>query len=190
MTHPKTYYTHHDSPLGPLLLTSNGTALTGLYLTAHAHGPAIAADWVCDQDAAPFAETKRQLDAYFAGVLTDFVLLLAPTGTEFQKRVWAALRRIPYGETCSYGELARRLGDPNAARAVGLANGRNPIFLIVPCHRVIGASGKLTGYGGGIERKAALLALERRGLGKPAFTAGNSSAAEPLECAPTSRNAE
>ena len=161
MTHPKTYYMHHDSPLGPLLLTSDGSALTSLSMTAHAHGPAIAAEWVCDCAAASFAETKQQISDYFAGVLTDFVLSLAPKGTEFQKRVWAELSRIPYGETCSYGELARRLGDPNAARAVGLANGRNPIFLIVPCHRVLGASGKMTGYGGGIERKAALLALER-----------------------------
>jgi len=109
----------------------------------------------------PFAAAASQLKSYFAGQLTEFDLPLAPAGTEFQRRVWAGLRTIPYGETVSYGELARQLGSPSASRAVGLANGRNPIAIVVPCHRVIGSDGSLTGYGGGLDRKRFLLALER-----------------------------
>ena len=155
-----TYYTYLDSPLQPLLLTSDGAALTGLFMVAHKHGPEVGADWHQDDEAAPFAEARRQLTAYFAGHLTDFDLPLAPAGTAFQKRVWDELRRIPHGQTVSYGELARRIGSPNACRAVGLANGRNPLSIIVPCHRVVGANGKLVGYAGGMARKEALLALE------------------------------
>jgi methylated-DNA-[protein]-cysteine S-methyltransferase len=155
-----TLYTYYDSPVQPLLLTSDGTSLTGLYMVEHRHGPEVGADWIEQPDALPFAETKRQLALYFAGQLTEFDLPLAPQGTEFQQKVWQELRRIPYGATLSYGELARRIGSPNASRAVGLANGRNPISIIVPCHRVIGASGKLVGYGGGLSRKEILLALE------------------------------
>lgn len=155
-----TYYTYFDSPLQPILLTSDGAALTGLFLVAHKHGPEIAADWVPDDEAAPFPGARRQLTAYFAGTLTDFDLPLAPRGTAFQQRVWDELRHIPYGATCSYGELARRIGQPNACRAVGLANGRNPLSIIVPCHRVVGANGKLVGYAGGMSRKETLLALE------------------------------
>ena len=155
-----TFYTCYDSPVQPLLLTSDGTALTGLYMAEHRHGPEVEADWIEQSGAQPFAETKRQLAAYFAGQRTEFDLPLAPQGTEFQQKVWQELRRIPYGETLSYGALARRIGSPNASRAVGLANGRNPISIIVPCHRVIGASGKLTGYGGGLSRKEILLTLE------------------------------
>ncbi len=153
-----TTYTHADSPLGPLLLTADGDSLTGLFLTS----PARASDWIREDAAAPFPETRRQLAAYFAGSLTEFTLTLAPVGTAFQTRVWDALRAIPYGATCSYGDLARRLGSPGAARAVGLANGHNPISIIVPCHRVLGTSGRLTGYSGGMERKAFLLALEEQ----------------------------
>jgi methylated-DNA-[protein]-cysteine S-methyltransferase len=112
----------------------------------------------------PLAETVRQLRAYFAGELREFDLPLAPAGTPFQLRVWRELRNIPYGQTISYGELARRVGSPKGSRAVGLANGANPISIVVPCHRVIGSSGKLTGYGGGLENKARLLALEREHL--------------------------
>jgi methylated-DNA-[protein]-cysteine S-methyltransferase len=111
-------------------------------------------------DTPPLDEARRQLEAYFAGELREFDLPLAPEGSEFQLRVWEQLRAIPYGETISYGELARRVGDPAAARAVGLANGRNPLPVIVPCHRVIGADGALTGFGGGLERKRRLLELE------------------------------
>ena len=157
-----TYYTYFESRLQPLLLTSDGTALTGLFMGEHTHGPEIGEGWQQNDCALPFPETKRQITAYFTGQLTVFDLPLAPRGTDFQRRVWAALSGIPYGQTVSYGEIARRIGQPNACRAVGLANGRNPLSIIVPCHRVIGAGGKLTGYGGGMERKEALLALERQ----------------------------
>lgn len=156
-----TYYTFFDSPIDPILLTSDGTSLTGLYMQVHAHGPEIGEDWTRDDDAAPFAAVKEQLAAYFAGTLREFDIPLAPEGTEFQRRVWKELEAIPYGETLSYGEIACRLGNPSASRAVGLANGRNPISVIVPCHRVIGANGKLVGYGGGLSRKDFLLNLER-----------------------------
>jgi methylated-DNA-[protein]-cysteine S-methyltransferase len=106
----------------------------------------------------------RQLEAYFAGKLDNFNLLLSPQGTPFQQRVWSELQNIPYGETISYGELARRIGNPKASRAVGLANGANPLSIVIPCHRVIGANGKLTGYGGGLPIKEKLLALEKRQL--------------------------
>ncbi len=171
-----TYYTQVPSPIGPLLLTSDGGALTRLYMTergadlANADLPAVdlaawdlaavPAGWVRDDDALPFPKARAQLAAYFAGTRTDFDLPLAPAGTPFQRRVWDALRTIPYGTTTSYGALARQIGDAGASRAVGLANGRNPIAVIVPCHRVIGANGTLTGYGGGLPRKAALLAFE------------------------------
>ena len=144
-----------DSPIGRLLLTADEQALTGLYMEPHPRLPASAV-----HDPAAFAEVAAQLDAYFAGSLTDFDLPLAPSGTPFQLRVWEALRAIPYGETCSYRELAEAVGKPAAVRAVGAANGRNPISVIVPCHRVIGADGSLTGYGGGLDRKRILLELE------------------------------
>lgn len=151
-------YTRVDSPIGELLLSGDGRALHGLHMV---HGRRLiepAADW--REDAAPFAEVRRQLSEYFEGERTAFDLPLALHGTEFQRRVWAALREIAYGETISYGELARRIGRPGASRPVGTANGRNPISVIVPCHRVIGAGGALTGYGGGLERKRLLLELE------------------------------
>jgi methylated-DNA-[protein]-cysteine S-methyltransferase len=122
---------------------------------------AVKDDWV-EYDDGVLAEARAQLSAYFAGERTTFDLPLAPVGTPFQQRVWGELRRIPYAETVSYGELANRLGSPGASRAVGLANGRNPIAIVVPCHRVIGADGTLTGYAGGLERKRALLDLERK----------------------------
>lgn len=155
-----TYYTILDSPLCPLLLTSDGTALTGLYMVEHRYGPAIGETWVQDEQRLPFAAALAQLTAYFAGQLTVFDLPLQLLGSAFQQQVWAALQTIPYGVTTSYGELARQLGNPNGSRAVGLANGRNPISIIVPCHRVIGANGQLVGYGGGLSRKKALLAFE------------------------------
>ena len=154
------YYAYFDSPIQSLLLTSDGASLTGLFMVEQKHGPEIGADWMEDQDAAPFAETKRQLTEYFAGTRREFDVPLLPQGTEFQRKVWTELQNIPYGATLSYGALAQKVGSPNASRAVGLANGRNPISIIVPCHRVVGANGKLTGYGGGLPRKAALLALE------------------------------
>ena len=158
-----TCFTYLPSPLGRLLLTSDGAALTGIYFDGHKGLPAPGADW--RQDEAPFAEARAQLGAYFAGRLTAFDLPVRATGTPFQERVWRALQEIPYGTTISYGALAERLGDVKAVRAVGVANGRNPVSIVVPCHRVIGADGALTGYGGGIERKQALLRLEAANVG-------------------------
>ncbi|MGA2842418.1 MAG: methylated-DNA--[protein]-cysteine S-methyltransferase [Steroidobacteraceae bacterium] len=153
-------YTTIDSPIGRLLLHSDGAALTGLYMDVPAHLPRGMDAWVEDRNAGPLPETIRQLGEYFAGRRREFDLPWRLHGTEFQQRVWNALMEIPYGATWSYGELAKRLGNPNASRAVGLANGRNPISILVPCHRVIGADGSLTGYGGGLERKRWLLAHE------------------------------
>ena len=145
-----------DSPIGPLLLTSDGRSLTRLLMSGEPDpGWSIEPCAVLDR-------AEQQLKEYFAGERTDFDLPLAPAGTPFQRSVWAALREIPYGRTWSYAQLATRVGNPRASRAVGLANGRNPISVIVPCHRVIGANGKLVGYGGGLDRKKVLLDLERR----------------------------
>ena len=152
-------YASIASPIGELLLASDGECVTGIYMQDQKHG--AGPDW--KRDDAALTEPRMQLQAYFAGELRDFELPLAARGTPFQQGVWRALRDIPYGETISYGELARRIGQPAAARAVGLANGRNPIAIVVPCHRVIGANGSLTGYGGGLARKRWLLAHESRG---------------------------
>jgi len=157
---PHRAHTVLDSPLGPLTLMAVDGALSGLYLEYRRHPPAEEA--LGEPDPAPFTEAADQLAAYFDGTLTEFDLPLAPGGTPFQRTVWAALQRIPYGETVTYGELAARIGRPTAARAVGLANGRNPISIVVPCHRVIGSSGGLTGYGGGLDRKRQLLDFESR----------------------------
>ena len=147
-----------DSPVGPLTLAGRDGALGHLRMAGQTHEP-NRAGWTQDDDS--FPEAVEQLDAYFAGELKTFDLELDLAGTDFQRRVWSALRTIPYGETRSYGEIAAQIGSPGASRAVGLANGRNPIGIIVPCHRVIGASGSLTGYGGGLDRKRVLLELER-----------------------------
>ncbi len=155
-----TYYTHFSSPVGRMLLTSDGTGLSGLYMEQYKHGEDIGEGWIENKGAQPFPETERQLEAYFTGTLTEFSIPLAMRGTPFQLRVWEELQTIPFGATISYGELARRVGNKGASRAVGLANGRNPVSIIVPCHRVIGSDGKLTGYGGGLPRKAALLHFE------------------------------
>jgi methylated-DNA-[protein]-cysteine S-methyltransferase len=148
-----------ESPLGELLLVGDGHALTGLHMLPDRRGaPRGGTGWRRDQGS--FREVAEQLRAYFAGELREFDLPLAPRGTRFQREVWAALREIPYGRTVSYGELAEAVGRPGAARAVGAANGRNPISIVIPCHRVIGAAGALTGYGGGIANKRRLLELE------------------------------
>ena len=157
-----TFHTFFESPVGPLLLMSDGEALTGLHTESDKYRPKIRPDWVEDGDAAPFARVKAQLQDYFEGRLTEFDLPLNPQGTEFQVRVWKQLCGIRFGETISYAELARRIGNPKASRAVGMANSRNPISIIVPCHRVIGADNSLTGYAGGLDRKRALLELEAR----------------------------
>jgi len=155
-----TWITTIETPVGDLLLMSNGTSLIGLHTDNDKHRPAPCNDWIRDDVAEPFGRTIAQLQAYFDGRLTEFDLPLAAEGTAFQSTVWRELRNIPYGHTISYAELARRIGNPAASRAVGLANGRNPIPIIIPCHRVIGSSGKLTGYGGGLPIKEHLLALE------------------------------
>ena len=153
-------YTFVESPMGPILLTSDGVSLVEVSLGSGRRPLEIPPDGVADDDVPPFPEARRQLAAYFAGTLTRFDLPLAPRGTAFQQLVWRELIGIPFGTTVSYGEIARRIGNPAACRAVGLANGSNPLAIVVPCHRVIGANGKLTGYAGGLPRKQALLALE------------------------------
>jgi methylated-DNA-[protein]-cysteine S-methyltransferase len=155
-----TRYRYVESPIGRLLLQTDGKSLTGLYMDVPSRPPRGIEHWTQDPDAGPLPAAVLQLEEYFAGKRRDFDLPLRPQGTDFQQRVWRALTEIPYGVTWSYGELARRIGNPNASRAVGLANGQNPISILVPCHRVIGANGSLTGYGGGLERKRWLLAHE------------------------------
>ena len=163
-----TCYRRFDSPIGPLLLAATPAGLRALYMSRQRHVPdAPEANWkaVGPEDTAQHAILDRvvgQLTEYFAGARDAFDLPLDLEGTAFQKRVWAGLCTIGFGETISYGELARRIGNPKAVRAVGLANGRNPVSIVVPCHRVIGADGSMTGYGGGIERKRFLLSLEER----------------------------
>jgi methylated-DNA-[protein]-cysteine S-methyltransferase len=149
-----------DSPCGPLTLVAQGNALCGLYMTEQRHRPDQLTFGEPDPGADVFARAETELKEYFAGQRTEFEVPLTLVGTPFQQRVWTALQDIPYGATTSYGELADRLGQPTASRAVGLANGKNPISIIVPCHRVVGASGSLTGYGGGLERKRYLLDFE------------------------------
>ena len=149
-----TAYDIVESPIGPLLITAEDGALTRLYMSP------FHLDSAWDHDPPALAEPIRQLAEYFAGERTEFELELRPAGTDFQQSVWELLLGIPYGETTSYGALALELGDPRKVRAVGLANGRNPISIVIPCHRVIGADGSLTGYGGGLERKRHLLDLE------------------------------
>jgi methylated-DNA-[protein]-cysteine S-methyltransferase len=148
-----------DSPIGPLTLAGRDSVLTSLRMVDQTYEP-NRAGWSPDPRA--FGELVEQLNAYFAGELTDFDVEFDLTGTEFQRRVWKALLTIPYGETRSYGEIAVQIGAAGSARAVGWANGHNPIAIVVPCHRVIGANGSLTGYGGGLDRKRALLELEKQ----------------------------
>jgi methylated-DNA-[protein]-cysteine S-methyltransferase len=155
-------YTTFNSPVGPLLLAATHDGLSHLLFDRGTKPPH---DWLQDngthgQASRWLTQAGHQLTEYFAGTRRDFDIPLAATGTPFQRSVWQSLRDIDYGTTISYGELARRIGNPRAVRAVGLANGRNPISIIVPCHRVIGANGSLTGYGGGLDRKRTLLALE------------------------------
>ncbi|KND24326.1 methylated-DNA--[protein]-cysteine S-methyltransferase [Streptomyces acidiscabies] len=153
---------HHkviDSPYGPLTLVADDGVLCGLYMTDQRHRPPEESFGLRDDTL--FAEPEAQLEAYFQGELKEFTLELTLNGTEFQKSVWSQLQAIPYGETRTYGQLADALGNSGASRAVGLANGKNPLGIIVPCHRVIGSTGSLTGYGGGLDRKRRLLDFER-----------------------------
>jgi len=164
---PRTH-TVVNSPVGPLTLVAVAGALAGLYMDEQRHRPAPGTfgEPGTGQDDELFAEASSQLEQYFDGQRTRFDLRVTLDGTTFQRRVWTALQDIPYGQTVSYGQLADRIGQPSASRAVGLANGKNPIGIIVPCHRVVGADGSLTGYGGGIERKNYLLGHERRVSGQ------------------------
>lgn len=158
-------YCWHPSPVGRLLLAADGDALIAVGFGEAPHTAVPEEYW--REDAAPLDEARRQLDEYFAGTRREFDLPLRPLGTHFQHSVWSALREIPYGTTWSYQQLAVRVGRERAVRAVGLANARNPLAIVVPCHRVIGSNGALTGFGGGIEAKAWLLVHERRVLGEP-----------------------
>jgi methylated-DNA-[protein]-cysteine S-methyltransferase len=155
-------YTMFESPVGTLLLAGDGNGLRLVSFESSKHAAPPQADW--RQDKTPFTEVIRQLRAYFRGELKEFDLPLALEGTKFQLHVWNTLRSIPYGETISYAQLAGRIGDPKAVRAVGLANGSNPIPIIIPCHRVIGSDGSLTGFGGGLSTKKLLLELESKQL--------------------------
>jgi len=155
-------YTQIESPVGQLLLAADENGVRCIEFVNGKRLVQTDPEW--REDVEPLRDLIRQLQAYFGGELESFDLPLAPHGTPFQLAVWRRLCEIPYGETISYGELARRLGNPNASRAVGLANGSNPIPIVIPCHRVIGSNGKLTGYGGGLPIKEKLLALERRQL--------------------------
>ena len=153
-----TYFDIIASPIGDLYITARDGAITGLHMGAPRGGEEAVGRW--NREPRMLAAARAQLEAYLAGELTTFDLALSSKGTPFQQQVWAELRKIPYGETISYVELATRVGNPKAMRAVGAANGRNPIAIIVPCHRVIGANGSMTGFGGGIERKVWLLRHE------------------------------
>ena len=154
-----TFYTHMDSPVGPLLLAADNDGLLLIEFGTPRHPVARGNDWLEGSNGV-LEQTRVQLTEYFEGTRRDFDLPLSPRGTAFQRDVWHALQAIPYGETISYAELARRLGKPSAMRAVGAANGRNPLPIVVPCHRVIGADGSLTGFGGGLPTKQYLLTLE------------------------------
>jgi len=157
-------FARFPSPIGELVLTASDTALKGVFFPVRRNRSAPEAGWVEDDGRGPagalLARVRRQLTEYFEGTRTSFDLPLAAAGSAFERRVWDLLRTIPHGATTSYGELARRLGDPRATRAVGAANGKNPIPIIVPCHRVVGARGELTGFGGGLDRKRWLLEHE------------------------------
>ncbi len=154
-------YTYLESPVGRLLLAGNSEGLSEIRFMEGRHATLPEESWLVDDKA--FREAASQLRAYFAGKLCEFNLPLIPRGTQFQLQVWSALREIPYGKTISYAELARRIGKPKAVRAVGAANGKNPLAIVIPCHRVIGSDGSLTGYGGGMRNKEYLLALEGSG---------------------------
>lgn len=155
-----TRYTIFDSPLGPIRVTSNGRAITSIGFPGQKHDVKEAADWQRQDDAPELMAARRQLDEYFAGRRREFDLPLDPQGTPFQQSVWRVLLRVGYGSTSTYRALASRLRNPTASRAVGSAVGRNPVAIVIPCHRIIGADGSLTGYAGGLDRKTKLLALE------------------------------
>lgn len=156
------YYDYTHSPHGRMLLVADEKALTGVSFVGQKYAPRVAKDWTRDAAHAPIAKAKRELAEYFAGRRRRFSVRLAPRGTPFQRKVWKAIAGVAFGRTIPYAELARRAGRPGSARAAGAATGRNPIGVIVPCHRIVGADGSLTGYAGGLSKKRALLALEAR----------------------------
>ena len=158
-------YARFVTPLGALFATAARGALTGLYFEGGRHAPAIGSDWIEDANDAALRECGRQVREYLDGARKAFDLPLAPQGSEFQRRVWTEIARIPYGGTLTYAELATRAGSPGSARAAGAATGRNPLSIIVPCHRVVGSDGSLTGYAGGMTRKAKLLEIEHARIG-------------------------
>ncbi|HVC12073.1 MAG TPA: methylated-DNA--[protein]-cysteine S-methyltransferase [Burkholderiales bacterium] len=153
-------YDYYDGPHGRMLLVSRGEDLCGAYFKWQKHFREPEREWHLEPDAAPLRQARRELAEYFGGRRTRFEVPLAAEGTPFQRAVWKAIAGVPFGETISYAELARRAGRPGSARAAGAATGRNPIGVIVPCHRIVGSDGSLTGYAGGLDRKRALLALE------------------------------
>ena len=154
------YYDFYDSPQGRMLLVATEKGVSGVYFARQKYFPERKKEWRRDPAHAPLKQVKRELREYFAGRRRQFNVALAPEGTPFQRSVWKAIAKVAFGRTISYGELARRAGEPGSARAAGAATGRNPISVIVPCHRIMGADGSLTGYAGGLGRKRALLALE------------------------------
>ena len=154
-------YTRVASPLGTLMIVADGRALTGVYFDGQRHQPPIGDDWVDRDDAPLLRRAASQIAEFFSGARAHFDLPLAPSGTAFQRSVWDAIAKVPRGQTISYAELAERAGSPGSARAAGTATGRNPLSIVIPCHRIVGSDGALTGYAGGLDRKRALLALER-----------------------------
>jgi methylated-DNA-[protein]-cysteine S-methyltransferase len=162
------YYKWLESPVGALLLTSNGRSLTGLYMKGQKYLPTQTADWQKSEQLALFVQAQAQMAEYFAHQRQQFDLPLEPEGTAFQKQVWHLLTEIPFGETITYGTLAKMTGNPTASRAVGAANGKNPISIVVPCHRVIASNGALTGYAGGVDRKQWLLQHEQANIERKA----------------------
>lgn len=158
-------YDYFTSPQGRMLLVADDKALTAVCFVGQKYAPRVAADWKRDGAHALLRQAKRELAEYFAGRRTRFSVRLAPHGTPFQRSVWKAIAGVGFGKTIAYAELARRAGRPGSARAAGAATGRNPIGVIVPCHRIVGSNGSLTGYAGGLAKKRALLALEMRGGG-------------------------
>ena len=155
-----TRFARYESPLGPMFATAEEDGITHIEFVGAKYAPDARADWVEDPEAPDLAACGTQLAEYFAGKRTEFDLPLAPQGSEFQQRVWREIARVPYGVTISYAELANRAGAPGQARAAGAATGRNPVSLAIPCHRIVGSNGSLTGYAGGLERKRELLELE------------------------------
>ncbi|MGL4233903.1 MAG: methylated-DNA--[protein]-cysteine S-methyltransferase [Casimicrobium sp.] len=156
----KKYFTHFDSPMGTMLVVATDDAITDLHIVSGKYVPKIDEQWIDSPKLPVFLQLRQELGEYFAGKRKRFEVKLAPEGTEFQRAAWKALTKIPFGQTRSYGEQAAAIGKPKAVRAIGAANGRNPIAIVVPCHRVIGANGTLTGYAGGLDKKEFLLKLE------------------------------